>query len=1209
MNQEKSEKIELLDFQFLTPSKNAEKVDIYLSSIDKALKNDDVKNIAISGSYGAGKSSLIKTFEKKKNNEKEKIRFFRKSNSINQYNFLDISLATFKSNDNVDLSLIEKSILQQIFYKVNQEKIPFSRFKRISKIKNIGLKSFFILLSIFSLLIITDNKYILSLEIIEYLNLKSLKLFDILLLKFLSFFILLGTSFFFIKSIIQSFTSITLDKLNLKNLEISTNKPDENSLLNKYLDEILYFFAETNYNIVVFQDLDRFNNIEIFTKLRELNNFINNSEQVNKKIVFIYAIKDEMFDEEDSRTKFFDFMIPIIPYVNSSTSYDKLLEFFDKYMKDDLNFKTEDKRENFKEFLRDISLHIKDMRLLKNIYNEYLIYDKKIGKNLDKVKLLAMIIYKNFHPKDFHLLSRGEGQVFKIFEMRDELIKKQDNEYIEEISNFEKQIADIKNEQLINISELRKIYLYTIFENLNNPISLVINEKRFNFKSALHDDNFKLIRKSQSISGRTDYNSNTGSTSFKEIEEEVGNYSKRESLILSKDNISELLEEINNVKNKQKALSSSSIFKLCKTIDNKEKIKNELKEYELLYSLIINGHINENYYIYLSYSFNKSLTPSDNEFLISVINNTKLKYNYKLINIKEIVNRLKINEYRKSAILNYDLVSFLIKKKLDFQEQFNQLFLHLSNSSNESKSFIFDYIDYLPQQNSFIKEISREWNDIWNYIYQNKDFTKEHKEQYFYLFLYNLSGKEFLTLNKNDSLKIFLKDLTKIKDLVGEENEKMYFLINKLNIKFSNLYEPITNTPLFAYIYRNKHFVLNKLMIEQIIYTKYLPKHKIEKEFYSMHLTTIRELDKEKVLMNLIEENIELYIKNIFLTLENNKEESQETILWLLNNETLSDDLKERIIQYENTIIDNISDLNTNLLYRLIIKYNKLKATWENILLYYNEIDRKIDDNLINYLDTESNYEILSESKINNKEFDRDSVLEPFNKALMLCEEISNNAYKYLIKSIWFIGYSNLDLEHISYEKVSLMLDNNKFKFNNDNYENLKTNFELHIKLVENNSSELIENFESLNFESSDIIKILESENISSNIKEELVEKLDYSFVNTTTIADLIYKIKNKNLRLPIEYINNIVRYVSSVESKVNMIILNNNKLNEEELISLLNMLPKEYSKITYLDGKQTTIENTNYNRELISILENRNFITSQKNEKKNKIRLWIKSR
>ena len=81
----------------------------------------------------------------------------------------------------------------------------------------------------------------------------------------------------------------------------------------------------TKYNVVFIEDVDRFNTSEIFVKLRELNTLLNNYDLIKRRIVFVYAIKDDMFNDQD-RTKFFDFIIPIIPIINSTNSGEKLLE-------------------------------------------------------------------------------------------------------------------------------------------------------------------------------------------------------------------------------------------------------------------------------------------------------------------------------------------------------------------------------------------------------------------------------------------------------------------------------------------------------------------------------------------------------------------------------------------------------------------------------------------------------------------------------------------------------------------------------------------------------------------------------------------------------------------------------------------------------------------------------------------------------------------
>lgn len=117
------------NFYSLSPTDNAENVDSYIQSINWALKNRDrIKNIAISGPYGSGKSSVIKTFIKRNKNS--------------EYKFLNISLATFKelneqpnipqNEDNEILRLIELSLLQQLFYHEKDSKIPDSRFKKMT---------------------------------------------------------------------------------------------------------------------------------------------------------------------------------------------------------------------------------------------------------------------------------------------------------------------------------------------------------------------------------------------------------------------------------------------------------------------------------------------------------------------------------------------------------------------------------------------------------------------------------------------------------------------------------------------------------------------------------------------------------------------------------------------------------------------------------------------------------------------------------------------------------------------------------------------------------------------------------------------------------------------------------------------------------------------------------------------------------------------
>jgi len=69
----------------LSPTGNAEQVEEYCNALSWAISNrkeKDIKNIALTGPYGSGKSSILKTF--------------MSSNKDKSLHFLPISLATFK---------------------------------------------------------------------------------------------------------------------------------------------------------------------------------------------------------------------------------------------------------------------------------------------------------------------------------------------------------------------------------------------------------------------------------------------------------------------------------------------------------------------------------------------------------------------------------------------------------------------------------------------------------------------------------------------------------------------------------------------------------------------------------------------------------------------------------------------------------------------------------------------------------------------------------------------------------------------------------------------------------------------------------------------------------------------------------------------------------------------------------------------------------
>lgn len=113
---------------------------------------------------------------------------------------------------------------------------------------------------------------------------------------------MLWDMWFVLRRVISTYSNSKLNKLNLKEASIELN--EDTSIFNRHLDEILYFFQATDYDIVIIEDLDRFGTSKVFLKLRELNFLLNESKVIDRHIVFLYAVKDDIFKDEE-RTKFF----------------------------------------------------------------------------------------------------------------------------------------------------------------------------------------------------------------------------------------------------------------------------------------------------------------------------------------------------------------------------------------------------------------------------------------------------------------------------------------------------------------------------------------------------------------------------------------------------------------------------------------------------------------------------------------------------------------------------------------------------------------------------------------------------------------------------------------------------------------------------------------------------------------------------------------
>ncbi|WP_321297198.1 hypothetical protein [Marinifilum fragile] len=1157
----------------------------YCEALSWALANKKIKNIAITGLYGSGKSSILQTFFK--------------NHPI--YKYLNISLATFRDieedsdKDDAINRLIEQSILQQIFYKEKSKKIPDSRFKKINKWKSpvLYFNSFLILIWISSSILLFNPGFLKNISIWHNSQLKYNTIFSyaVACIFFLGLLILIAKS-------IRLLKNSKFHKVNFKSGEIELGDRNDVSILNKHLDEILYFFEARKYNVVVFEDLDRFRNKEIFTKLREINLLINSSKQINRRIVFIYAIKDDMFKDK-ARTKFFDFIVPIIPVITSTNSEQLLL---DKLKESDNENLLSDS------FIRDISLYIDDMRVLKNIYNEFILYKNKLATvDLNQEKLFSFIIYKNLYPDDFAELHQDKGIIYEVFENKPNLQNKLYLNIDDKLDKLYCNLENIQNDNITNIKELRNLYIGHLLQILSavEVYGIQLNDEKVSINEISTDSNFNSFQKLKNI---TYWHSNYGTTSydlaFTTLEKKVdpkNTYKEREQIIKNKEKFKEgqIQKEIDALLVRKKNLISLTFENLIKKVTNEDAFHEKIRNEKVLVFLIRNGYIDETYSDFISFFYEGKLSKEDKNFLRSIKDLSPLEFTHKISNLEELTVRIYAHEYREKACLNFDLLNHILNNKEIFHVELEYFISQLTNESTESINFIEEYTSIENNKNipQFIEILTHSWQDIWKFIIQNSSNYFNDKNKYLKLILKHSTKRDILHIDtySDDGINNYLSRLENYSAfLLNEEDNSNWIhdVLESLFVKFKMIEKRRLAPNLFDFIYEKNLYEINFENIKTILSEK-SDLTNFDLKLNESNLSTILESNCT-ILISYIKNEIEQYIENVFLTTETNTNESESTLNYLINQNNISFDDKKKIINQTNTKTNDLDSIPSDL-WDFVLENNKVFPNWANVNFYYIEKE-EINGSLIQFLNNQDNYSQLSKLKIDQEISDEENY--NLSKAIMLCENISIDSYNSLILS-FSLQFTDISFDVLSEEKVDTLVHNSILALDEYNSEILKETFpKLYAKLLIVNKEDFLNKLGQYSLNILDFTILLISEELTNFEKIKIINHQDYEDISIMeSTANRILQILGKpDFELDHLLMKELVKNTSDVEKIIELINTQIEYLDNEEIVEYLTLLPKPYSNLT--KGNPVIIDKE-YTDEFLQHLKTRKLISSFRADKK----------
>ena len=1209
-----NENTERHHYETLAPTSDSDSSET-INMLSDFLENKENINIALSGKYGAGKTSIINTFLK---HDKKKV-----------YRPLHISLGMFGINNNKQIpeedqnifcQEIEKSIIQQIIYKEKPQDLPDSNIKRIKKMpkRNIALMGVIILIVLIIYLIsiynVNINEQVRNIiaNIIEVHNL-NIKLSKIILLDISIATIVLGTfalltiflSILWRKLIIKSY------KIKLPNTEIEINENSDESLINKYMDELIYFFSKTNYNVLIIEDLDRFLENEsikykiliIFQKLKELSKILNDSKQINRPIKFIYAVKDDLFSNATERTKFFDAIVPVIPVISNFNSYAELKDRFKGEQIPD-------------KIMQDISAHINDFRLIKNISNEYYLYKNELRKNkensgiLDE-KIFSIIALKNIKPNLYEELQDDKGNIYKLIKSKDALYNKLKENSENEIEVNRTKIKELQKEKVESIQELKRIAIGGLYgKNGHTSVSSSITMDQFLQNNITLDyikQNTLYVRSSNGydFTEKELFEYYNGKENFVNRAENIQSINDKEIDKLKNINI-QLEKEIKRINEKSlkdifEQLDKEEIKELLKADD---KNKFEIDNFTLM--LVSNGYIDENYKNYMFYfKPTEELNEHDYTYIINVRQSTETDFDYKINNTEEVIKQLDISYFGKNEILNYYILDELLKNNSsqENKEKLNRLVAILLEINNYTQDFMFGFLKYTKNQIAFLQKLydldSEYIKEV--IIYNMEDESKKQRIDYLTRVLLN-----YPQILKNNEANSYIKEYIEEKQNIEswlELNENVKESLIILNIKFKYL-DNINNINLLSFIYDNNLYRLNVSMIKVLF--KY--KGFSEQDFEEKNLSIIMHDEKLKKMKEYIVEEKEEYINSCYLkTL--GKQNILEDIIECINEWNMDKEINKEIIKNITGKIKDIKDVNTDY-YEELIKNNKIEPTWENYYYFYCQTDNQITDELIHNI--ELNIEELKRQKVSSiimPEEDKKQFID-FRAKIIKNNKIKIGVYKQIIPICW-INLGSIEENELENERLKMLVENKTIKFNDNNLQIIYNQIPEILDVYINNNIELfINGIESYTINENMICDIIKSPIIKFREKNKIINSIDTSYINEDSMEYIINNYsQNRISKINEKLKERMFESTLNISYKLTLLEKELDRDNPIDLIdNYLKLLPIPYRYISDYGNypKAFSISKTKNNEQIVKKLENKGF-NFTKTVNKNRITIYNK--
>lgn len=492
--------------------------------------------------------------------------------------------------------------------------------------------------------------------------------------------------------------------------------------------------------------------------------------------------------------------------------------------------------------------------------------------------------------------------------------------------------------------------------------------------------------------------------------------------------------------------------------------KGEEEKYKVLKYFLEKGYIDEEYFFYISIFQEGRLTPSDQEFLLSIKFNTPKEFDYKLQEIPSLIQNLSAVDYDHKGILNKDLLEYCLLHEDEYEEEcdaiLKQMVVH--------EQYIDLLYQFMQEGNcvpTFIKRLVH-IDNVWKSLDKDINHITKDKDKVISAMFKYADINDIRTVNTSYPFNTYVNDNYNYSDLFEDiDQKKVRELLDLLELNVQSLKDDSNGTDTYSYIYENSMYALTLDNIKVIFKHNELSVNNLDSAIY----TSIEETELNE-LQGYVHQELPTFVDNLMFA-PSNTHESSDTIVSLMDEDIKVDDII-KLIKHNDTLWDDCKDITDKDVVSTLFAENKIKMTLKNVKHYCSCIDSwNIDNTLAAFMNrnNEKSMEEFTKLVESNDAHEIELLL-----SVVQADDIKDNIAYSVFNNHCLIDVWSKNLSQLNEKRVRYVVDEGIISISPSNYQDIITEHPLLSKyLLCKNPDNIISEWDEFAFSITTVVEML----------------------------------------------------------------------------------------------------------------------------------------